>query len=55
MPKLLNKRSKSVSVSVEGKTLSLSNLDKVYFPEPEITKGELIHYYMETAPLIYLI
>ncbi|MDO0824836.1 non-homologous end-joining DNA ligase [Desulfosporosinus nitroreducens] len=52
MPELLNKRSKSVSVTVEGKTLSLSNLAKVYFPEQEITKGELIHYYTETAPLI---
>lgn len=52
MPKLLSKKDQTITVKVEGKTLSLRNLDKLYFPEQEITKGELIHYYTETAPLI---
>ncbi|GAB6154487.1 non-homologous end-joining DNA ligase [Desulfosporosinus burensis] len=52
MPRSLTKRDQTIAVVVEGKTLTLSNLDKVYFPEQEITKGELIHYYSEMASLI---
>lgn len=52
MPRLSNKKDQTITVVVEGNTLSLSNLDKVYFPEQEITKGELIHYYSEMAPII---
>lgn len=52
MPRSLNKPAGPVTVSVEGKTLTLSHLDKVYFPEQGITKGELIQYYTEMAPLI---
>jgi len=48
----LNRKDQTIRVIVEEKTLSLSNLDKVYFPEPGITKGELIHYYTEAAPFI---
>jgi bifunctional non-homologous end joining protein LigD len=36
-------------VSVDGRTLSLSNLDKVLYPEVGFTKGEVIHYYSEVA------
>ena len=43
---------KNIPIVVEGKALSLSHLNKVYFPELEITKGELIQYYTEMAPLI---
>jgi len=32
MPKLSTKRDQTIKVVVEEKTLSLSNLDKVYFP-----------------------
>jgi bifunctional non-homologous end joining protein LigD len=35
-----------------GKTLELSNLDKIYFPEIGATKGELMRYYAAVAPLI---
>lgn len=41
-----------VIVSVNGKQLTLTNLDKVYFPESGVTKGELIQYYTEMAPYI---
>lgn len=52
MPKLSKTKDHSASIVVEGKILSLSHLNKVYFPEQEITKGELIQYYTEMAPLI---
>ncbi|WP_240985911.1 non-homologous end-joining DNA ligase [Acididesulfobacillus acetoxydans] len=35
-----------------GQTLTLTNLEKVYFPECGISKGELIQYYTEMAPYI---
>lgn len=35
-----------------GRTLRVSSLDKVYFPEAGITKGELMRYYATVAPEI---
>ena len=52
MPKLSKRADQATQVMVDGKALSLSNLDKVYFPDSQITKGELIHYYTEMAPYI---
>ena len=34
------------------RTLELSNLDKVFWPDDQITKGELIEYYREVAPVL---
>ena len=34
-----------VEVEVEGRALSLSNLDKVMYPETGFTKGQVIDYY----------
>ncbi len=42
----------SVEVDVEGRTLSLSNLDKVLWPRVGLTKGWLIDYYTHVAPVI---
>ncbi len=39
-----------VEVEVDGRRLSLSNLDKVYWPEDGLTKGDLIEYYVWVAP-----
>lgn len=39
-------------VSVAGRSLSLSNLNKVLWPQEGYTKGELIQYYLEVAPYI---
>ena len=39
-------------VEVEGRTLSLSNLDKVLYPDTGFTKGELINYYVHIAPVL---
>jgi bifunctional non-homologous end joining protein LigD len=42
----------SVSVSVGGRVLKLSNLDKDLYPEVGFTKGEVIDYYVAVAPLL---
>src|SRR3712207_8344795 len=34
----------------EGRTLSISNLDKVLYPAAGFTKGEVIDYYARIAP-----
>ena len=41
-----------VEVQVEGRTLSLSNLDKVMYPEVGFTKGQVIDYYTRVAPVL---
>jgi bifunctional non-homologous end joining protein LigD len=42
----------SVSVSVDGRVLKLSNLDKVLYPQVGFTKGEVIDYYVAVAPVL---
>jgi bifunctional non-homologous end joining protein LigD len=44
--------SETVAVDVEGRTLRLSNLDKVLYPEIGLTKGEIISYYTAVAPFL---
>lgn len=39
-------------LTVEGKEVSVTNLDKVWWPEEGITKGDVINYYIEIAPWI---
>lgn len=41
--------SDSVRVHVDGRVLSLSNLDKVLYPDVGFTKGEVIDYYTRVA------
>ena len=41
-----------VQVEVEGRRLSLSNLDKVMYPAVGFTKGQLIDYYTRIAPVV---
>jgi bifunctional non-homologous end joining protein LigD len=41
-----------VSVSVEDRVLTISNLDKVLYPETGTTKGEVLAYYRAIAPAI---
>ena len=43
---------RSVTVDVDGRQLSLSNLDKVLYPEAHVTKGEVVDYYARIAPTI---
>jgi bifunctional non-homologous end joining protein LigD len=44
--------SRRVEVEVEGRRLSLSNLDKVLYPEVGFTKGQVIDYYTRIAPYV---
>jgi len=39
-------------LTIEGRTLQVSNLDKVLYPETGFTKGDLIHYYREIGPTL---
>jgi len=41
-----------VTGEVKGQTLTLSNLDKVMYPETGFTKGEVIDYYTRIAPAV---
>ena len=41
-----------ITVTVEDRTLTLSNLDKVLFPDADYTKGEVIDYYTRIAPVL---
>ncbi len=42
----------SAKLRVEGKDVQLTNLDKLFWPELGITKGDLIQYYADVAPLL---
>ncbi len=39
-------------VEIEGRRLSLSNLEKVLYPEAGFTKGQVIDYYVRVAPML---
>jgi DNA ligase D-like protein (predicted polymerase)/DNA ligase D-like protein (predicted 3'-phosphoesterase) len=41
-----------VTVTLGDATLSLTHLDKVYWPEQGYTKGDLLRYYCEVAPAV---
>ena len=42
----------SVLVDVEGRTLRISNLGKVLYPRTGTTKGEVLSYYAQIAPVL---
>jgi bifunctional non-homologous end joining protein LigD len=44
--------SKKAELIVEKRTLAVSNLDKVLYPKDGFTKGELINYYIQIAPVL---
>ena len=37
---------------VGNREVKVTNLDKVFFPEPGLTKGDLIRYYLDVAPCV---
>ena len=41
-----------VETEVDGRRLTLSNLEKVLYPEAGFTKGEIIRYYAEIAEVM---
>ena len=44
--------SSKAQLIVEGKTLAVSNLDKVLYPKVGFTKGQVIDYYIRIAPVL---
>ena len=43
---------KRLELEVDGRELSISNPDKVLFPDDGITKAEMVRYYQRIAPLL---
>jgi bifunctional non-homologous end joining protein LigD len=43
---------RKVTVHVDGRTLALSNLDKVLYPESGTAKAEVVDYYTRIAPVL---
>ena len=43
---------RKVQVEIEGRTLTLSNLDKVLYPEAGFTKAQVIDYYHRISPVM---
>jgi bifunctional non-homologous end joining protein LigD len=41
-----------VELTIEGRTVKLTNLGKPFWPELGITKGDLLRYYAEVAPVL---
>ncbi len=44
--------SEEAQLIVEGKKLSVSNLNKVLYPKVGFTKGQVIDYYIRVAPVL---
>ena len=42
----------NANLTVDGKEVRLTNLDKVFWSDEKITKGQLIQYYADVAPLL---
>ena len=42
----------SETIEVDGQEIALSNLDKVFYPQEGITKGDVVDYYRRMAPVM---
>ena len=42
----------SSTLEIEGRTVTVSNLDKVFYPKTGFTKGEVIDYYIKISPVL---
>lgn len=52
MPKKPEHPQTEVHVDVEGRTMRLTNLEKVLYPSTGTTKGEVLDYYVRVAPYL---
>lgn len=52
MPRKPEHPQTEVHVDVEGRTLRLTNLEKVLYPQTGTTKGEVLDYYARIAPVL---
>jgi bifunctional non-homologous end joining protein LigD len=46
----MGKASRDQVVTVEGRTIKLSNLDKVLYPQTQTTKADVLSYYARVGP-----
>lgn len=51
-PLIPSKAKGDVTLEVNGRPVRLTNLEKVFWPEEGITKGDLVQYYVEIAPVL---
>ena len=51
-PRVEIPKSGNAKLKVQGREVALTNLDKPFWPELAITKGDLIQYYADVAPLL---
>jgi bifunctional non-homologous end joining protein LigD len=49
---LLSATQKEASLQIEGKTLKLTNLNKIFYPDEGYTKRDILNYYNDVADLI---
>jgi bifunctional non-homologous end joining protein LigD len=52
VPTVTIPKSGSATLKVQGREVALTNLDKPFWPELGITKGALIQYYADVAPVL---
>ena len=52
MPRIEIPKSGNAKLEVQGREVQLTNLDKPFWPELGIRKGDLIQYYADVAPLL---
>ena len=50
--RLIIPKSGNVTLDLDGREVRLTNLDKLFWPERGITKGHLIQYYADVAPVL---
>jgi bifunctional non-homologous end joining protein LigD len=43
---------KKTALEIEGKSVAVSNLEKIYYPKAGFTKGEVLNYYIKIAPVL---
>jgi len=48
----LSSAKRDSSLNINGKTLPVSNLDKIFYPETGFTKGQVIDYYIRVSPVL---
>jgi bifunctional non-homologous end joining protein LigD len=43
---------KKTTLDIEGQSVAVSNLEKIYYPKAGFTKGEVLNYYIKIAPVL---
>ena len=51
-PRLYPMPSKKQNIEIEGREVTISNVEKVFYPESGYTKGEVIRFYSQIADVI---